>query len=546
MNLKYSRSSIRIGSLFLFFLFLCLLLPLASVPPVNRDALTHHLVVPKLYIQHGWIYEIPDIEFSYYPQLMELLYLIPQYFGNDTIPAYIHLSFGLFVAYLICFYARSKLNNLFSLAIGLFFLSLPIIVKLSTTAYVDLGLYFFTFSSLFFLIHWFRQECLKYLLFSGIACGLAMSCKYNGLITFFCMFFSLLWLASKKEIPTKNVIYSLFLFCFISILVFSPWMIKNYKWTGNPVYPLYKDFFNHSEKQIQNSDIKNEKRSHFYYRRVVYEESLVETLSTPVRIFFQGRDDDPKFFDGILNPFLFFMPMIAMIFEIIRYMKKYEPDYERILLFLFSWVYILFVYFQTDMRIRWVGPAIAPLTVLTFLGIHDLWNIRFKNFRTANIIKWGIGVIVALMFFLNFKYMVDLYKKVDPFPYLTGKISRDDYIQKHRPEYAAYQYINANLPKDAKIFGLMMGNRRYYCDREMITDENILRTAVNSALSSTEIQKYLVGIGLTHIVMDNNIYSFWSNGVFTEEKKKILRDFWDQHSRLLFDKYGYSVYEIVR
>ncbi len=32
---------------------------LASVPPVDRDALTHHLFVPKLWLQHGGIYEIP-------------------------------------------------------------------------------------------------------------------------------------------------------------------------------------------------------------------------------------------------------------------------------------------------------------------------------------------------------------------------------------------------------------------------------------------------------------------------------------------------------
>ena len=33
---------------------------LASVPPVSRDALTHHLVVPKLYLQHGKMVELPD------------------------------------------------------------------------------------------------------------------------------------------------------------------------------------------------------------------------------------------------------------------------------------------------------------------------------------------------------------------------------------------------------------------------------------------------------------------------------------------------------
>ena len=40
---------------------------LNTLPPVSRDALTHHLAVPKLYLQHGGMYEIPELFFSYYP-----------------------------------------------------------------------------------------------------------------------------------------------------------------------------------------------------------------------------------------------------------------------------------------------------------------------------------------------------------------------------------------------------------------------------------------------------------------------------------------------
>ena len=53
---------------------------LAAVPPVDRDALTHHLAVPKLYLQNGAMIEIPWIPFSYYPMNLDMLYLIPLYF----------------------------------------------------------------------------------------------------------------------------------------------------------------------------------------------------------------------------------------------------------------------------------------------------------------------------------------------------------------------------------------------------------------------------------------------------------------------------------
>jgi len=57
---------------------------LGSVPPVDRDSLTHHLYVPKLYLKHGGIYEIPEIVFSYFPMNLELLYTAALYFGSDA------------------------------------------------------------------------------------------------------------------------------------------------------------------------------------------------------------------------------------------------------------------------------------------------------------------------------------------------------------------------------------------------------------------------------------------------------------------------------
>ena len=66
---------------------------MSSVPPVSRDALTHHLAVPKLWIKNGGMDEIPHFLFSYYPMNVDMLYVIPMLFGNDIIPKIHSLSF---------------------------------------------------------------------------------------------------------------------------------------------------------------------------------------------------------------------------------------------------------------------------------------------------------------------------------------------------------------------------------------------------------------------------------------------------------------------
>ena len=86
------------------------ILILCWVPPVSRDALTHHLAVPKLYLAHGGIYEIPSISFSYYPMNLDLLYLIALYFGSDIVPKFIHFSFALLCGGLIYGYLKRRLD----------------------------------------------------------------------------------------------------------------------------------------------------------------------------------------------------------------------------------------------------------------------------------------------------------------------------------------------------------------------------------------------------------------------------------------------------
>ena len=92
---KKDINYLEVSLLFLIFVLISAIVVLACVPPVSKDALVHHLAVPKLYLKHGGMYEIPFMRFSYYPMDLDLLYLIPLYFGNDILPKFIHFSFAL-------------------------------------------------------------------------------------------------------------------------------------------------------------------------------------------------------------------------------------------------------------------------------------------------------------------------------------------------------------------------------------------------------------------------------------------------------------------
>jgi 4-amino-4-deoxy-L-arabinose transferase-like glycosyltransferase len=545
---------------------------LCAVPPVDRDALTHHLAVPKLYLKYGGLVEIPWVPFSYSPMNLDLIYLIPLYFGNDIIPKYIHFAFALLTGYLIFGYLKQRTGkSLYGLLGALLFLSLPVVVKLSITVYVDLGLIFFSTASLLYILKWAANGySARHLILSGVFCGLALGTKYNGLVTFFllvCLAPVLYARGERVALPpgkkpggpssgpehhggrvALKAVASGVVFSVVALAVFSPWMIRNFIWTRNPVYPLYSSVFTSIEKKadIGNAEAAEDSAetgmNHFVARKLVFKESLIETLSIPIRIFFQGEDDDPKYFDGRLNPYLLLFPLFSLL-GFRRLPRKLQN--ESMALAGFAVLYLLFAFFQTDMRIRYVAPIIPPLVVLAVIGISDL-SVYIKGHSSSVFSQCGMGVLVvgvALFLVPNLQYAMEQFRIVEPLRYLSGDVSRDDYIQKFRPEYAAMRYINRHLPPDARVLGVFLGNRRYYCDRDLIFD-GTLEASIQSAASAEALGRMLRDKGFTHLVIRYDLFDKFILSRLSADRLNLFQAFIKNHTKSLFSEDGHILFEL--
>ena len=538
---------------------------LASVPPVSRDALTHHLAIPKLYLKHGGIYEIPHAKWSYYPMNLDLLYIIPLYFGNDIFPKYIHFVFALLTAVFIFRYLRRRLDKVYALLGVVLFLSLPVIIKLSITVYVDLGLIFFSFAALFYFLKWINYEFkLKYLLISAFWCGLGLGTKYNGLIVLFLLtLFTIFIYARNDAVRGRKQLKAIgfgIVFMLATTIVFSPWAIRNYIWTNNPIYPLYNGRFNNEKAEsieittddssngpTEESNILGRKNKgnwgHFAVRKIVFNEKGWEIALIPLRIFFQGEDDNPKYFDGRLNPLLFFLPIFAF-FNIRRDSSKLKT--EKGVLFAFSILYIFYAFLQADMRIRYIGPVIPALVVLSMLGLKDLTTIVQKRFTSNSKTIWLVAVnLVVLSFFcLNIFYLFQQYRIVDPLSFIQGRIGRDAYIERYRPEYLTIQFANKRLPDNAKILGIFLGNRGYYCDRAIIFDVGLFKNCVRQAISPEDLTTILKKSGITHLLVRFDLFNQWAESQFNGREKAIIRGFFNHQAIRLFSKAGHGLFEL--
>ncbi|MCP3876702.1 MAG: glycosyltransferase family 39 protein [Desulfobacteraceae bacterium] len=539
---------------------------LSYVPPVSRDALIHHLAIPKLYLKHGSIYEIPELKFSYYPMNIDLLYLITLYFGNDIIPKLIHFSFALMTVWLIFGYLKKRIDTLYALFGVLLFLSLPVIIKLSITAYVDLGLVLFSTASIFGLLKWVEEDFdIKHLIYSAIWCGLALGTKYNGLIvlfllSFFVPFIYLRFVHDKTKRQGMAIGYCA-IFIFVSLMVFSPWMIKNYIWTNNPIYPLYDSLFNpkkvvpipikehdadSSDRARNASEVVNKPKGHwghFTVRKLVYGEKWWETALIPVRIFFQGKDDNPKLFDGRLNPYLFFLPFFSL-FNFRKNSQSFRT--EKKILFAFAFLFLFYAFVQTDMRIRYICPMISPLVILSVFGLHEIVAVINRRY-SAKLRKILTGCVLSILVFLlslNAIYVIDQFEKIEPMSYISGKVGRDEFIEKIRPEYAAISYANHNTPDNSKILCLFLGNRGYYIQREHVFSFDLVSKVVLRENSSEKIFAELESENITHILARYDLLNKWILDNYSDRETEIIGKFFKKHARLIYSNNGHGLYRL--
>lgn len=525
----------------------CAIALMAGVPPVSRDALTAHLYVPRLYLQKGGMYEIPSVTFSYYPMNLEMLYWICLYFKNDILPKYIHFMFGLITAGMIYAYLKKRLNPTYAILGVLFFLSIPIIVNLSTTAYVDLGLICFSFASLLCLFKWIENGFLfKWLIACGVFCGLAIGTKYNGLITLFLLACFIPFIYARSRVVDRFKALRAFgfgaLFILVAALIYSPWGVRNYIWTENPIYPLFEQQIQpeHQPEAQQDDRIDLDR---FKIRKYLYNESWWEVLLVPVRIFFQGKDGNPEYFDGRLNPFLFFLPFLAFFLKT----DGLQEEKEKRILLSFSVLFILFGFAGHTMRIRYISPVVPPLVILSMFGLAHLVHffnrppwLRFKIVSSALIV-----FLLGICFSFNAEYIVKRYEYIRPIPYITGRISRDAYIQRYCPEYSVYQYVNVHLPEDIKILGIYLGNRGYYIHRPIVFDLKMLPDAARESMDAGDIEKKLQQEKIGYLIINYSLFNFYTKKSLDQNELENLGNFFHRYTKRVYTKHGVGLYKLL-
>jgi len=488
---------------------------------------------------------------------INILYVICLYFNNDIAPKFIHLAFGLGTGLLIYLYLKPKYSRKWGLLGMVIFISTPIVVWLSTTAYIDLGMTFFTTASVMAFIKWRDSEYsrFKWFLISSLCMGIAIGSKYNALIAWFIMSMLLMLSVVRDTHKQSAALWYGILFCVGTAFVASPWYLKNNLQTGNPFYPLYGGFFkslnHHSviEAASRHAIEKTPRINFFKMREVMYGESFWETLLIPLRIFFQGKDTSYQYFQGSLNPILIvFSPFVLLN-------RRYGKD--KFLFVFFSVIFIFMAYFLTAKQVRYILPVLPFLSIIAIMGIKDVVNrlgsrtlfssLRFGE-KIKSIARILLFAVIAILLIPNLVYLKSRINVIKPIPYVMGKETREAYLKRHLLHYDAVEYINNNLPIDAKIFTMFLGRRGYYLNRNYKNEASFgmdtIRKMVISSDREDTFDNLVQSMNVTHILMRTDLFYRFLYDNFSKAQinrlLKIINNRWTK----LYDHNRYVVWDI--
>ncbi len=504
-SVKKRAADILLISLVSIYLLINLIGALA--PEIEVDALVYHLYIPKVYIQNHRLVYIPYEFRTAFPLGMEMLFTLGMLLRDSILAKLIHFSLGVLTLLATYCFGRKHFSSRVGLLAAAIFYTVSMVAWSSTTAYIDLGTTFFTTLEIFALVNWWHSRRDRWLAVAAILCGLAMGTKYLGVFGLVILVVGiLLKLSFAGQRDVRGALRTILTYAVIPVLMVSPWLIKNYVFTGNPVYPLLNNVFKSPLMPPINPTFDRAKFG-------MGDNVFTKYILSPWNVTFHGEA-----YRGVIGPiFLIFLPFLSVV--------KVDKVIRYLLLFCGLFFVLWLVSFPI---IRYLMPILPFLSIIVGYVIGNL--VGGNNWRNA-VLSAEVVAVTGMTLFLNLPFFHPLWQegwsagiiRQVPYEVVLGIESREHYLSRHVSSYEVFQYANRNLPPEAKIL-CFNEEFRYLSDRTLVPVFSFEAGGIVASRNVGELLGHLQDLSITHFLIN------WAFIEDTQRGLTILQDdFLDQH-----------------
>ena len=505
-------------------LLMCMLLVLA--PETGKDALVYHIGVPKMFLEHHGIYFIPGNIFASYPFFSEMLYTWGLALRGEILPKGTHFAIAILILFSMWKFGRRYVHeNRFEILPLLIFFTIPSVFINAHVAYCDLILTFYTFVTVYAFINWFNTRQTLWLVLCAAFSGVAMSVKYGGLSFPFIGCLGVLWACRTNQISNRKAVHLLLLYVLFTFITGTPFYLKNWIVSGNPLYPFFYQIFGGkgwSADQAAYYDL--------FLENLGMGRHLLDYLLLPWNLSFKSQMDSPVF-DGLMGPvFILVLPFLVGM------QKKISVEVKIVM----AYSFLAFLFWASSaQQIRYLIPLFPFLAIMV--------GFVFSHYRKHKILFTLLSTFILWGLVFNGYHMAKDFIKIQPVNLLAGREDKDTFLARNIPSYPMIQYVNAELPENAYILTIYMKNLAYLYKRPFYSDSMFesytVETILNKAKTPEAVWLALKRKGFTHVLYDIN-YVLGDASTFSEEEKGLFIDF--QNKYLTLVKNGRERYFLYR
>jgi len=492
----------------------------ASVLPSGADSLGEHLAKAKEWNRLHRLASIPYINFHQWAQPFNIgiLYGMALFLKDVILAQLIHFAFGLLTAVGVYSLGKRYFSHRVGLVSALIFYTIPMVARMSATAYVDLGLTFYVFFAFYALVNWVSSGKRGWLLISAIISGLALGSKYAGAPFMIILSSGVLlggWFIRKEKF--WRVTRDFFIFLGLAGLIGSFWYVRAYFIGAYSILNMWQSFLLRFWRGIKGIWASG------FFNLGISQPAFALDISLPQRIISLSWNMSMHKLSshgaiGIV--FLAFLPFFLF--------PRFRRSRLIKFMFFYSAAYFIFWAVLVASVPRYLVPIFPLCGIMVGYVVEQMSSFN-KFFKRC------FYTILILTFLFQIIYLVPegLDKVYQRMLVFAGLKSQEEYILGTEKTYAVFKYINENLLPETKVF-VLNDPRTFYCDYPYVKSVELGRVQTTEAVLAG-----LKRAGITHLVFNQRR---WEGN---RRKYPTLVDvLMPEYLRTIYEEYPFIVWKL--
>ena len=471
----------------------------ALAPQWEYDAVWYHLYFPRLFLEQGRLVDVPTEYVSLYPMTWSLWYGYGLAFGGQAAATLLHWACLPLTASLVYAIVRRDVPQASAWMAVALFAATPIVLWEASVAYLDLAMAWLATIAVFALLRCRQTSSRQWFWVGALSLGLAAASKHLALLFIALAGIAMGWCVWQRDRRFLRALRAAVGFAAVALLVTSPWYLRSWLATGNPVFPELTSVFGSLSDRW---GPRTETGLARFMTQFGHGRSAMDLLRLPWNMTVHAVR-----YAGTVGPlFLVLLPLVAL--------RRLRAVTGALLLAAASY-FILWASPISSFQMRWLVPLIPLAAVLAALSVS-----RLQALGRATAGRLGTGIISAGLFaalLLQLPWCTPMHERDRsgwngwlthtlrglPLAVVLGGESADRYLQRYIPTWQAWSKANRILPDNAVVLSWSGGDNFYSRPRRLSVFATQLRSAVWSP--PAELPRALETLRawhVTHLLID--------------------------------------------